>query len=429
MVWNSMTLMTVFDLFIIGVVIYANYIYLQRIDSIKQIGAKLSAQLLLLGLDAIGFFYLADLATIYILPLFMPMMEAMSWMKALHLNAMWFVMTASSVMLVMGVAHLLYTVFPRQITAVSELENRQKLAERSVQVKDEFFASMNHELRTPLTSIIGNAEILSESQLTSDQKVLLESVKVSGRSLLSLVNDILDLSKMEAGKFEIDRSPFDLSQMLRDVEMIFSSKARNSKLHFEIKREVSPRNQIWGDGKRVQQILINLLSNAFKFTDQGSVVLTISLDETLNLTVEDTGIGMSEESIERLFQPYKQADSTISLRFGGTGLGVHICKQLAEQMAGTIEVSSSEGKGSCFKLKLPYDESDLLVERLQQDNSSVSIQKRFIGNVLIAEDTPELQILASRMVESLGAQVEVAKNGKVKLPPILGQQLKTIFCA
>jgi len=288
----------------------------------------------------------------------------------------------------------------------AELEYAQKL----VNEKDKFFAAMSHELRTPLTTIIGNSDILSEGELNEDQSQLLESIEISGKSLLSLVNDILDLSKIEAGKFEINYAPFDLAMLLYEIESIFMARSRNSGLKFNIK-QVELTHKIWGDGKRIGQILINLLSNAVKFTEQGHVTLTVSLDKSLYFSVEDTGIGMNKEALDRLFQPFEQANSTISQRFGGTGLGLHISWSLAELMKGEIQVSSQEGEGSQFTLKLPYKESDLPIDTVKKAAKQQSEQYR--GEVLIAEDTPELQQLESRILRSMGATVTVVNAGAI----------------
>ena len=302
----------------------------------------------------------------------------------------------------------------------AELEYAQKL----VNEKDKFFAAMSHELRTPLTTIIGNSDILSEGELNDDQSQLLESIEISGKSLLSLVNDILDLSKIEAGKFEINYAPFDLAMLLHEIESIFMARSRNSGLKFNIK-QIELTHKVWGDGKRIGQILINLLSNAVKFTEQGHVTLTVWLDRSLYFSVEDTGIGMNKEALDRLFQPFEQANSTISRRFGGTGLGLHISWSLAELMKGEIQVTSQEGEGSQFILKLPYKESDLPIDTVKKVAKQQSAQYR--GEVLIAEDTPELQQLESRILRSMGATVTIANNGQEAVDLVINNHYDLVF--
>ncbi len=286
-------------------------------------------------------------------------------------------------------------------------------AKQANQAKDEFLASMSHELRTPLSSIIGNCELLAETPLRVDQLELLRAIEISGRGQLSLINDILDLSKIESGKFQIDRIPYVLDHLIDEVCHICSSKARDARLLFKVNQEVRPTHQLLGDKRRIGQILINLLGNAIKFTDHGEVTLTVRIDNRLRFIVEDTGIGMGPEVKERLFQRFEQADQTISERFGGTGLGLHISGTLAELMDGKIEVESEEGKGSRFELSLPCVFSEQGAQ--QQDSDAPALQQTtatFQGKVLVAEDTPELQLLLRRLLESMGVDVRMAANGR-----------------
>ncbi len=310
----------------------------------------------------------------------------------------------------------------RQIMLESrtQISNLLKKADQANQAKDDFLATMSHELRTPLTSIIGNSELMVESPLNGDQRQLLQSIEVSSHNLLSLVNDILDLSKISSGKFDIDLAPYDLAGLLREVELIFAIRAEESGLQFEVTQKLEPLHKLWGDAKRIKQVLINLLGNAVKFTEEGSVTLTVQKEEEqLFFIVEDSGIGMSAEVIARLFKPFEQADNSISRRFGGTGLGLHISSTLAEIMEGTITVESEEGKGSRFVLTLPYRESDLGVEKrgaesIQTIAPSAAL-RRYVGQVLVVEDTPELQLLEKRILESSGVTVTLAENGGIAL--------------
>ncbi|MBT3309348.1 MAG: response regulator [Gammaproteobacteria bacterium] len=285
--------------------------------------------------------------------------------------------------------------------------------------KDEFLASMSHELRTPLTSVIGNAELMIDSGscgacAMSDASEILNAIHVAGKTQLALVNDILDLSKIEAGKFHIDDAPFNLAVLLKEVEQIFSIRSRDSGLSFQVENNAGLKQQVWGDSKRVGQVLINLLGNSVKFTEEGGVKLSVWHDEAyLRFSVVDTGIGMSQEVLGRLFKPFEQADRSITRRFGGTGLGLHISWSLAEMMNGTIEVSSQEGVGSTFELKIPYRPSEISVN---QDAESVTdpalINQKLTGHVLVAEDIYELQLLECRILEAMGLTVTTANNGK-----------------
>ncbi len=285
-----------------------------------------------------------------------------------------------------------------------------KSAERANKAKDDFLAAMSHELRTPLTAIIGNSQLLADSSLNHQQLELINSVEVSGQGLLSLINDILDLSKIEAGKFEIDQGVYDLKGLVDELKHIFTVRCREAGIDFIIEFGPMPQYQLVGDGRRVGQILINLLGNALKFTEQGQVSLKVWSDQQLHFEVEDSGIGMAPEVLERLFKPFEQGDSSISRRFGGTGLGLHISWTLAELMGGEITVESRVGDGSIFRLRLPCHQSTLPVVE-QCSNTQSLTRDRFQGRVLVAEDTPELQTLERRLLEMVGVEVSVAVNG------------------
>jgi PAS domain S-box-containing protein len=308
----------------------------------------------------------------------------------------------------------------RDISERNEFENNlrqaKEQAEHANYAKDDFLASMSHELRTPLTIIMGNSELLSESGLNQNQQENIQTVMSASYKLLSLVNDILDLSKIESGKFEVDLAPFDLTGLLEQLKDMYALQAKDAGVHFEIQQKEYPQFQLWGDFVRIGQILLNLLSNAFKFTDQGSITLTCWREgELLNFSVEDSGIGMPPEVLDRLFQPFEQADSSISRRYGGTGLGLHISWSLAELLDGSIEVVSEEGKGSQFTLKLPYRESELHTpseDQKQTGAQSTTASHQYRGEVLVVEDTPELQLLESRLLKSMGATVTLASDGQ-----------------
>ena len=294
------------------------------------------------------------------------------------------------------------------------LQQAVETAEEASRAKDEFLASMSHELRTPLTAIIGNSELMALSDLGPSEQELLESIAISGKSLLYLINDILDNSKIKAGKFQIDHAAFDLSVLLRELRYIFQKRAEESGLSFEVVEKIDTGISCMGDGNRITQILVNLLGNAVKFTRSGGVQLKVDRDSVLShltFTVRDTGIGMSDEVIERLFQPFEQANREISNRFGGTGLGLFISSNLVELMHGKLTVESEEGSGSCFTLSLPLEilEQTELKGNVQQEQAVAVTQCQ--GNILIAEDAPELQLLERRMVEQLGPMVDVASNG------------------
>ncbi|MBT7308251.1 MAG: response regulator [Gammaproteobacteria bacterium] len=296
-----------------------------------------------------------------------------------------------------------------------QLEDATESAVKANRSKDQFLASMSHELRTPLTALLGYGELLQETPLQQEQRELLQTMQVSGSSLLYLLNDMLDLSKIAAGKFEIDCVEFELRETIREVEQIFTVRAESQGLQFEVIREGDGRefgNMLLGDGKRIAQILINLISNAVKFTNEGYVRLRIhSIDQQLHFVVEDSGIGMEQKVLSRLFKPFEQADRSISGRFGGTGLGLHISQTLATLMKGEIAVTSRIDQGSVFELTIPLVLGGRL-EVVEVDDQGERGAERIVGELLVAEDTPELQFLIRKMVEALGVTITVAEHGR-----------------
>ncbi len=299
------------------------------------------------------------------------------------------------------------------------LEQQQQAAasiEKANRSRDEFLASMSHELRTPLTAIIGNSEILQEecsSYAGEEQAELIRSIRISGYNQLALVNDILDMSKLESGKFTINYEPYDLRLLLEDLRYMVARKAEEGELKLIITLQYEENHQLMGDLQRITQILVNLLGNAIKFTEHGEVRLTVWRDQSLRFEVQDSGIGMSELVRQRLFQRFEQADESTSGRFGGSGLGLYISQNLAQMMGVEITVESEEGKGSCFTLSLPYQPTDLPAGRgWKKPRREPNVAELFYGRVLVAEDTPALQLLERRILEKAVVEVVVVANGK-----------------
>ena len=321
--------------------------------------------------------------------------------------------------------------YERELRQVQrQLEDATEEAVRANRSKDQFLASMSHELRTPLTAMLGYGELLQDTVLEQEQRALLKSMQVSGSTLLYLLNDILDLSKISAGKFEIDNTLFDLATMVREVEQIFAVRAESQGLRFEVIRSGSGRefsHMLLGDSKRIGQILINLIGNAIKFTRDGFVHLEVySEQKKLHLKVVDSGIGMGPEVIERLFKPFEQADRSISGRFGGTGLGLHISHTLARLMGGEITVESEQGKGSTFEVVVPLVMGQPIKVRHSDEQGEAGAQQ-LEGQVLVAEDTPELQLLIRKLIEPTGAQVDIAENGEQAFQRAMAQPYDLIF--
>jgi two-component system sensor histidine kinase/response regulator len=309
---------------------------------------------------------------------------------------------------------------------------RRKQVERQLEqasrTKDEFLSSMSHELRTPLTTMIGYSEVLSEEhEIPLRYREMAESSLLAGKTLLQLVNDILDMSKIRAGKFALNVQPFDLRKVVTDVTDLM--RVFDSQKGVVVERVITPElesdlGHCWmGDEMRISQILFNLLSNALKFSEPNGVV-TLRLSpppstggrvapgvRRFQLEVVDHGVGMSEAVQARLFQPFEQADSSTARRFGGTGLGLFICKQLSNMMGGEIEVTSREGEGSTFTLVLPLQQSDIVVEKPVEGAPRRLEVPALQGSVLLAEDTVQLQRLTTMLVEKSGAKVMLASNG------------------
>ncbi len=294
------------------------------------------------------------------------------------------------------------------------LLKKMKQAKAADRAKSDFLASMSHELRTPLTTIIGQSEFLMEQLHDSEHRKMLRVIEAAGENQLALVNDILDMSKIESGNFTIESHPYDLSHIMEELELMFSNQMEKAGLRFEVKQRLQPEFMLLGDHQRIKQIAVNLLSNALKFTEKGHVLLTTwSSGSMLHFSVEDSGIGINDELKGRLFQRFQQGDSSISRSFGGTGLGLCISKRLAQMMGGTIEAESESGRGSTFRVDLPLELSNVPViegEHRQDLRRSIVIN-RFKGRVLVVEDTPELQMLITKMLEVMGIESEVAANG------------------
>ena len=317
----------------------------------------------------------------------------------------------------------------QMMVAKEEAETAQAEAITANSAKDEFLASMSHELRTPLTSIIGNSEYLKEREREQELQEVIGDIEAAGRSQLALVNDLLDMSKIQSGKFSIDEVPYDISVLLRDIEHMISIRAHEADLKVVVEQKNVEKYQLIGDGQRIGQILINLISNAIKFTATGSVELTTWVDAgKIIFQVKDSGIGMSAQQQEQLFQKFQQADGSISKRFGGTGLGLYISLNLAEMMGGTIDVSSQEGVGSIFKIILPYRPSKTRVTDLVEKAKTESmLDEKLTGHILIAEDTPELQILERRILEKMGLTVTAVANGQEAVDAAMGQKFDLIL--
>jgi signal transduction histidine kinase len=304
-----------------------------------------------------------------------------------------------------------------------ELARALRRAEDAAQARMRFLANMSHEIRTPLTAILGFAELLRDPAASGDQADHLEIIDRNCRHLLQLVNDVLDLSKLEAGQLLLDCSPTDVRTLVADVLSTMRQQAEAKGLRLECELAGPCPRTLHTDGMRVRQILFNLVSNAVKFTNQGEVRLRIGIDgqdadaPMLAFTVQDSGIGIAEDQLASLFVPFVQADASTSRRFGGTGLGLSICKHLARLLGGNVEARSVLGEGSSFTLVLPLGAAadgpmlTALGEERAVAAAPVDEPLRLAGRILLAEDGRDNRRLLSRILTRAGASVVAVGDG------------------
>lgn len=309
--------------------------------------------------------------------------------------------------------------------AGEKMTKAYKKAEEARILKSEFLATMSHEIRTPLTAIIGFAETTLFSDQSMEQRLSsIQTIIRSGKHLLQIINDILDLSKVEANKLEIEYSEASLFEMLDYIEHLERPAADEKEINFSVNYTYPLPTKVKIDELRVKQIVLNLCNNAIKFTEVGHVTINISCnneDSSLLFEVNDSGIGISEKQQALIFQPYRQVDSSTTRKFGGTGLGLTLSKLLAERMGGTLTFESKFGQGSSFKFYLPFEKnSDELIVSDKEDTSCKSEKsiddistEKLSGNILLAEDNIDNQELFSIFLERIGVDVTIAENGKI----------------
>jgi signal transduction histidine kinase/ActR/RegA family two-component response regulator len=310
----------------------------------------------------------------------------------------------------------------RLVGALQNITDR-KLAERAlVQAKVEaeaanlaksaFLATMSHEIRTPLNGVLGMAQAMAADELAPAQRERLDVVRQSGQALLSILNDVLDISKIEAGKIEIETIDFDLGEVAAGAHSNFASLAQAKGVGFVL--DVEAEGGLYrGDPTRLRQILGNLISNALKFTDTGEIRVAIShADRALTVSVSDTGVGLSEDGLSSLFNKFTQADSSTTRRFGGTGLGLAICRELTELMGGSIRAASEVGRGSTFTVILPIDRVD--ARAVDAASLSAETASPCIGGairVLAAEDNIVNQLVLKTLLQQAGLDPVIVANG------------------
>jgi PAS domain S-box-containing protein len=346
------------------------------------------------------------------------------------------------------------TDFSEQRTLLNELEKARQIAEKSVETKERFMANMSHEIRTPMNALIGFTNLLERTSLDEKQGEFVQTIKKAGENLMTLINDLLDFSKIEAGMLRIEATPFDLNELISSVETLFKPKAEEKRLTFDIQTSRRTPQYVIGDPTRVMQIITNLLSNAFKFTERGYVALTTELFDdnvdfsTIKMTIKDTGIGIETRELSRIFERFEQAQDDTTRLYGGSGLGLAIVKSLTEAMGGFVEVDSKVDFGSTFSVILPFKKMDIQPVLAQNFSSNVTMTPHLkpskltpsyandknktpqykthfglhTGNpngenekkarILVVEDNPMNQRLAALLLSDWGYDFDIVEDGK-----------------
>ena len=303
--------------------------------------------------------------------------------------------------------------------AKSKAESATRIAEDAVKAKQQFLSNMSHEIRTPMNSIIGFTKVVLKTDLSTKQKEYLTAIKMSGDALIVLINDILDLAKVEAGKMTFEKIPFQLALSISAMLHLFETKIREKNLKLITEYDNKIPRVLLGDPVRLHQIILNLVSNAVKFTSTGEITVTVHLlseDEekvTIEFAVMDTGIGIDSDKIENIFENFQQASSGTSRLYGGTGLGLAIVKQLVEPQGGTISVKSERNEGSTFSFILSFQktnaEAESDTEVVELDNEIKNIK------VLVVEDIALNQLLMKTLLDDFGFERDIADNGKIAI--------------
>lgn len=312
------------------------------------------------------------------------------------------------------------------------LREAREAAEAASRAKSEFLANMSHEIRTPMTAILGYADVLDARLEDPDNRQCVATIRRNGQFLLEIINDILDVSRIEAGKLEVERHRFRPDELIAEVCTLMDVRAREKRLPLTVQYDGRIPQTIESDPTRLRQILVNLLGNAIKFTDGGSVRLKVRLlaqEEKLQIEVIDTGVGIGEDQQQRLFQPFTQADTSVTRQFGGSGLGLAISRRLTEMLGGSISVQSQTGQGSTFAFTIDTGslEGVALVQPKRATEWSSDEEEttaRLDCLALVVDDRRDIRFLAQHFLEQAGARVRMVQNGREAIDAVLGAQAR-----